>query len=420
LIPSILRREDLDEWARWAVAAAFFLAAFYVFTHTYAWIAEMIRELGPGKALFWDARVFAAAGDYVAAGRNPYTEHVIEQPISLPFITAPLAAVTLGGFSSVFGPLLFPLLAVAHLAAMVLAPLMLARYFFGRSLSEAALAYGLFFFGINSFGVVGFTTGNFGSVLYLAIFAGMFRGLRDGKWLWFHIAIAVAMQVKPPFALLWAVPVMVNGWDWRLLRQSAIAAAAGAAIYPISYLINPDYFRDWLASLNHQVNFYKDFGFSTYSAVRGGVRGTPAEAWAPYLVHIIVCCAMFAFLLRDRTRGPLRVAALVAFAIFANPRMKEYDAAFASIAVGALLYQAFAAVAMKVLKQWGGGAALARALALGALAVFFVVIIQANEVELIRRFTSSIAIALGIVGLAFIPRAEAESAAPAAAPATAG
>lgn len=413
MLQAILRRDDLDEWARWAVAALLFAAAAYVLTHTYAWVWHMLAEQGLGAAIFWDARVFAAAGDYVAAGRNPYAEHVIEQPISLPFITAPLAAVTLGGLSSMFGPLLFPLLALAHLCAMVLAPLMLTRMFFGRSLSEAALGYGLFLFGINGFGLIAFTTGNFGSVLYLAIFAAMARGLRDGDWLWFHVAIAIAMQIKPPFALLWAVPVMAHGWNWRLLGQAAIAALIAGAVYPISFLIDPDYFRDWLASLNHQVNFYKDFGFSAYSAVRGGVRGTPAEAWAPYLVHIIVCGALFVFLLRDKTRGPLRIAALVALAILANPRMKEYDAAFASIAVGALLYPAFTHLAGRLLEKWGASQTLARALALGGVLAFFVLIIQANEIELIRRFTSSIAIVAGIASLALLPRARDGALAPA-------
>ncbi|RYG21775.1 MAG: hypothetical protein EON93_25645, partial [Burkholderiales bacterium] len=123
-----------------AVAAALILLAC-------AWVAlgnrfGFVMPMLPA-GLFWDSAVFAAAGEQVSQGLNPYFEPVIDFPFTLPFISAPQVAAALSGLSSILGPALFPLLALGHIAALILTPLLLTRLFLGKSWQEALFGYGL-------------------------------------------------------------------------------------------------------------------------------------------------------------------------------------------------------------------------------------------------------------------------------------
>lgn len=385
--------------ARWAAFAVLALCAIYVYLRRYGYLQELIEQDGLLNVWFWDARVFADAGEHVANGRNPYLQPGQEIPyLSLPFISAPIVARTLGALYNVFGPHLNAMLQLAHIAAIVFAPLMLSRLFLGKSWSDAAFGYGLFFTGIGAFGVTTFIAGNFGAVLYLAIFAALAHAMTKKNWLWYHLALIVAVQVKFPYALLWIVPVLVNGWSWREARNSVLACLAAALLLAVTSALDPVFLRSWLTALSHQVNVTGDFGFSFFG-ITSDLLG-PDYGAVPYMVHIAICAPLLVFLLLDPTKGPMKAAALVAFAILANPRMKEYDIAFVAIPVSALLLHAFARYAPAPYRA-----------SIAVAAVVAVMLVDLKVDRLIADYAYPLTIGLGILSLAVI-RQRADAASP--------
>jgi hypothetical protein len=337
-----LKQVDAATCVRWASIFILTACAIYVYCSRYGHLQELIDRDGWLNVWFWDAKVFANGGEHVAFGRNPYTELPHDIPYhKLPFISAPVVARFLGGLYILLGTHLNTALQLAHLVAIVAAPLILTRLFLGKTWSDAALGYALFLAGIGAFGVTTVIAGNFGAVLYLAIFAGLAHGLTKKNWFWYHIALILAVQVKFPYALLWIVPVLVNGWSWAELRNSIVAALAAAVILAVTSYIDPVYFRSWIDALTIQVNGTGDLGFSIFGVTRWMV-GLDVQSILPYALHIAFCLPLLVFLMLDPTKGPMKAAALVVFAILANPRMKEYDIAFATIPTATLLLHAFA------------------------------------------------------------------------------
>ena len=335
--------------------------AYYAYNE---WVVLRVAGSSIGEAFFWDADIYADAGRCVASGCNPYGGHVAGIPGGPVFIAPPAAAAFLGGLHGLFGAALPWLLKLGHLAAMAVAPLILSRYFLGPSVSAAILGYGLFFCGIAGTGTMTLVSGNFGSVLYLAAIATMMIGIRSGRWHWYHAAVAVAVQFKPVFALFWLIPVMADGWSWRECRNGAMAAFAAGGVFLVFYVIEPGSFHDWLSALYHQVHDNEDRGYSVYGVA---MRKLESGTALPLLLHLSVCGALFAFLWASKSSGPMRLAAILTLAILANPRMKDYDAVFGSIAVGALILTAMAP---------SGASALRRAVSTGLTALLFVAFSQ--------------------------------------------
>ncbi|RYZ11624.1 MAG: hypothetical protein EON61_09790 [Alphaproteobacteria bacterium] len=392
-----LAKFRFDRVAAIAAAAILFACAYIAFVNRFGFVIPMLPE-----GMFWDSAVFAAAGEQVSQGINPYFEPVIDFPFTLPFISAPQVAAGLAGLSSILGPALFPLLALCHIAALLITPLLLTRLFLGKSWQEALLGYGLVACFLAAAGVTAIVAGNFGMFLYLAIFAAMIPGLRDRKWIWFHIAVAVAVQIKPPYGLLWIIPVLANGWSWKQFQHAAIAAAASTIPYAAAFVIDRPFFDDWLGSLARQVGF-GDHGDAPYGAVINldpGLQNGPV----PMLVHVAVCLPLLIFLMLDRTRGMRKVAALVAFAILANPRLKEYDLAFATIPVAGL----YLSLLLKdVQATTGFNYVRNRAIGIALLVALSVFMLRADRIPLIGPFMYSIVIIGAILTLAYRPRSDA-------------
>jgi hypothetical protein len=377
--------DRLDRWVALLATVICAACAFVAFNNRWGYVVPLL----PG-ALFWDANVFASAGHEIAQGIDPYLGPAIQNPFQLPYVCAPQVSVVLGALSSLLGPALFPLLALLHIAALIGAPLILTRLFIGKAWPDAALGYGLFACGLGAFGVTTIIAGNFGAVLYLAIFAAMIPGLRENKWLWFHIAVAVAAQVKPPYVLLWIVPVLVNGWSWKQLRHAVIAGTATLVPYVVAYLFDRTHFNEWLASVANQFAI-GDYGFSPYGGVLR-VDKTLIDGPVPMIVHALVCAPLGLFLLFDRTKGTFKAAALIVFAILANPRMKEYDLSFAVIPVVGLYLAALVPQA---------GDAKRRALGIGLVLVLTLVMLRADQIPVLGPFTYTIAIAAAILSRAY-------------------
>jgi hypothetical protein len=351
----------------------------YVYQSRYGWLTPTL-----GNVLFWDAQVLSSAGRLIADGKDAYEGLMRSEPFTLPFISAPQVAMLLAGMWKLMGPLMLVPMAIGHIAAMTFVPYFMARAFIGKSWQEIVLGYGIFFCGLNAVAMTTVLAGNLGSTCYLAIFAGMIPGLKSGRWFWFYVACGVAAQLKPPYALMMAIPVMVNGLSWREARNAAITAVIAAVPFVIAYLVSPPYFDAWLQSLDRQVTVEVDDGLSIYSAV---ARLTD-DTLAPLAAHLFVVALLFVFLVNDRTRGMMRIAAVIAFAIFLNPRLKEYDLVFTVIPVMALYLNAAAGQHATLLR---------RALAMGVIPLITLVSLKADLLPEIEPFVLAILIAGGIL-----------------------
>lgn len=382
-------------WAYWACCLILFTYAVYSLSK-YGYVFRSFGQHPFYEVLLWDSQVFSNGGEMVAQGHDPYALPAVFFPFELPFFSAPAVAETLGLLYHVFGANLAVLLKLGHVIAMILTPLILTRMFIGRSLSEVAWGYGLFLVGIGTSGVLTILAGNFGALLYLAVFAAMGRGFSTGRWFWFHVAVAVAVQVKPPYGMLWIVPILSNGWNWRQTLQTAIAAAAAAGAFLVSYLINPDLFQRWLNALVGNIERDRDFGSSFYGAARGMI-GIRPDSMLPYALHVGMCVVLLAFLLRDKTKGKMKGAALIAFAIIANPRMKDYDVAFAVIPVVGLMCAALVPL---------GGSNVRRASAVVAVTLALIAWHGAIYVPILGAYSYALVVVVGILSVAFMrPRA---------------
>jgi hypothetical protein len=92
----------------------------------------------------------------------------------------------------------------------------------------------------------------------------------------------------------------------------------------------------------------------------------------------------------------LRVAALVTFAIVANPRMKDYDIAFAAIPVGALFYHVMAS---------STDSALRRAVAVGVVTTIALILLKIDRLPVPGDYVFVLTAVAAIVSLAFARRA---------------
>jgi hypothetical protein len=395
---AFLNRSDLDRLARWASFVVLVGCAVAVYFIRYPHLQPLVASSSVLDIWFWDAKVFAIAAEYVETGRNPYLEPLIRLPFDQPFISAPVVAWTLAELHGLLGMHVNTFALALHFVGLVVTPLISARLFLGPTWSDAAFGYALFLCGLGAFGVTTVLSGNFGVFLYMLIFAAIAVGVRRNAWGWFHAAVAFAVQVKFPYALLWIVPVMANGWSWRQAGFAVFAALASVSVYAFSYAIEPAYFLDWVRALSDKVMEQEDFGYSIYGVTMNLVGDS--VSWLPYLLHVAVFAALFAFLLVDRTEGPLRVAALVTFAIVANPRMKDYDIAFAAIPVGALIFHALASSADTVLR---------RAIAVGAVTTVALILLKADRLPIPGDYVFVGTAAAGIVALAFVRHAVASA-----------
>lgn len=385
----MLERQVAAHRAELAASALMALGALAVF---------YVRHFSANELYFGDSEVFAEAARHMANGANPYTDTAIAyRGGGLPFITAPMIAVLLGLFAALLGPGLYWLLVASHIVAIVGAPLLQARLFLGRAPGAVGFGYAAFFCGLGAFGVTTLVSGNFGASLHFAIIAALAHGLRSGRWGWFHVVIAAACLVKPPYAIFWIVPVMYNGWNWRAAGHAALAAVGVGLMFLISYLANPALFADWLASLDQQVAGTGDYGHSVYGLMAWRMFFIDhGYSFTPVLAHATVMGALLLFLLFDNTRGLRKVAALVVLAVLANPRMKEYDAAFAAIPVAALYIWALGP----------SGAVAQRGFAALGVAILYLVLIYADHAPLIGPFVYVIAMAGAVLSLAVNPTRE--------------
>lgn len=385
-------RTTAETLTLWGCAVALCGAAAYVGWSRYAYLQPDVAAHGVVATLGWDAELFASAAERVARTGEAYSTPAGAKPAN-GFVSPPLVMAGLGYLHGWFGVALGPLLKVLHVLAVAIGIGLSVRQFLRPSWAMAAFGAALFCAGLDGYGVTTLLAGNVGSIAYVAIFAALARGVGAGRWGWFHAAVALATLLKPPFATFWIVPVLGNGLDWRQARIAGLAAVAPLAAYLGHYALAPELTYAWLRAVQLQFEGIGDYGLSVYGATRHAF-GLGQASLIPYAAQMTVVLALLALLLRSKARGPERLAALVVFAILANPRMKEYDVAYASIPAAAAFLACLAP---------GGAGAMRRAAGVGTITLGMLVLLKLHQTPYGNHFGVVVAAAAAVVAGSLAP-----------------
>lgn len=391
-MPRPTDRATAETLALWGGVVVLCGAAAYVGWSRYAYLQPEVATNGLAATLGWDAELFANAAERVARTGEAYSAPAGAKPAN-GVVSPPLVMAGIGYLHGWFGAALGPLLKVLHVLAVAIGIGWSVRQFLRPSWAMAAFGAALFGAGLDGYGVTTLLAGNVGSLAYVAIFAALARGVGSGRWGWFHAAVALATLLKPPFATFWIVPVLGNGFDGRQARLAGLAAFAAAAAYVGHFALAPELTYAWLRAVQAQFEGLGDYGLSVYGATRH-VFGLGQTSLIPYLAQIAMVLALLALLLRSKVRGPERIAALVVFAIVANPRMKEYDVAYASIPAAAAFLACLAPV---------GAGAMRRAAGVATITLGMLVLLKLHRTPYVNYFGVVVVAALAVVAGALAP-----------------
>jgi hypothetical protein len=295
------------------------------------------------SALFLrDLKVYQAAIDAFAAGGDPY------QPgqgrgahgllfTSPPFVWLLFKLVAHSGLKPVFGSVLL----AADAISVAALPAILGALFLGPGSGRIALGAGFFF---TAFAGAGFFTAlvvNNGTPLYALIAAGLIPAVSRGRWLGFHLAVALATAFKPYYAAFWIVPLLAD----PPLRAQVAACAAGLGVAAMTYvapiLLAPRLMSAWVHALFRQTVGEGLLGDNLLGAVLSepAARHSQGPAYEAQIVFSAVLLGASLMLGRlDRTQ---RLAGLVLAAVFLNPRAMRYDLSMAAIPLLAVAAGAF-------------------------------------------------------------------------------
>jgi hypothetical protein len=330
------------EIAAWLAAIALFALGAHLFATPHDWASLYLRDL----------RVYQAAVDAFAAGADPYQPAQAHHAYGLFFTSPPFVwllykLVAHSGLRPIIGPLLL----AADAASVVAIPVILSRLLLGPGAARAALGAGFFF---TAFAGSGFFTAlviNNGTPLYALIALALIPAMSRDRWLWFHLAVALATAFKPFYAAFWIVPVLADGpWGWRW-AASAAGLAAAVASYLAPALLAPRLMAEWVHTLLRQTvgeGLLGDnlLGAITKSPGAGHGRASAYAAQLGFSAALVIAALML-----GRLDRPRRIAGLVMIAVFLNPRAMRYDLSTAAVPLLALAAGAFARGPAGVLTQ---------------------------------------------------------------------
>lgn len=277
-----------------------------------------------------DLKVYQAAIDAFAAGEDPYQQARHAHGLIFtgpPFVWALYRLVAHSGLAASFGALLL----TANAISIVALPLILSRLLLGPGLARIALGAGFFFIAFDGSGVFTALVINNGTPLYALIALGLIPAMTRGRWLGFHLAVALATAFKPFYAAFWIVPLLADGPWGGQLAASAAAFAAAAVTYLGPALLAPKLMAAWLHSLGRQTLSEGLLGDNLLGALTHQ-PGAHHQALGPYEAQLafsaMLLAAAFGLGRFERSR---RIAALLLIAVFLNPRAMRYDLSTAAI-----------------------------------------------------------------------------------------
>jgi hypothetical protein len=316
----------------WAAALGLFLVGAWLFVTPHDRSTLFLRDL----------KVYQAAIDAFAAGADPYRPALARRAHGLFFTSPPfvwllykLAAHS--GLKPFFGSILL----TADVISVVALPVILSRLFLGTGPARAALGAGFFF---TAFAGAGFFTAlviNNGTPLYALIAVGLVPAVTRGRWLGFHLAVALATAFKPFYAAFWIVPLLADEAWGRQLAASAAGLGVAATTYIVPALVAPRLMSAWLRTLVRQTVGEGLLGDNLLGAVVDEPFARHMH-WAPYAAQIALSVLLLGVsLILGRVNRTLRIASLVLAAVFLNPRAMRYDLSTAAVPLLAIVAGAF-------------------------------------------------------------------------------
>lgn len=332
----------LAQFAAWVAAVGLIAVGVHLFATPHDWASLFLRDL----------KVYQAAVDAFAAGDDPYQPAQARHAYGLFFTSPPFVwllykLVAHSGLRPIIGSVLL----AADAVSVVAIPVILGRLLLGPGAARMALAVGFFFTAFAGSGVFTALVINNGTPLYALIALALIPAMSRDRWLWFHLAVALATAFKPFYAAFWIVPILADGPWGRRWAASAAGLAAATAAYLAPALLAPRLMSAWVHTLVRQTVGEGLLGDNLLGAVTKspGARHGHESAYFDQLAFSAALLA--AALLLGRLDRPRRIAGLVMIAVFLNPRAMRYDLSTAAVPLLALAAGALARGPAGILAQ---------------------------------------------------------------------
>ena len=346
-------RDDAGPQAvAWIAAIGLLVVGAWFYFTAHDWTTLYLRDL----------RVYQSAIDAFAAGDDPYQATSARHAQGLFFTSPPFVWLLYNlAAHSALKPIFGPLLLTANAVAIVVAPVLLSRLLLGPGSGRTALGAAFFF---SAFAGAGFFTAlviNNGTPLYALIAWGLYLAIKRDRWLWFHLAVALAAAFKPYYAAFWIVPFFADPAQGRQWAACAVGLGVAALSYIAPLLLAPKLAAAWLHTLVQQTVGEGLLGDNVLGAMLHDPNARHSHLAAYEAQGLLSAVLLAAVLMFGRLSHSQRLAGLLLAAVFLNPRASRYDLSFAAIPLLALVADA--------LVQSRSSAALQAAWALGLAAV---------------------------------------------------
>jgi hypothetical protein len=308
--------------AAWAAGLGLLIVGAWLFLTPHAWATLYERDLP----------AYQTAIDSFAAGHDPYQPAQVRHAHGLPFIAPPFVWLLYrmaahSPLKAVFGPLLM----AADVASIVLIPAILSRLLLGPGVGRMVLGAGFFFTAFYGSGIFTGLVVNNGTPLYALIALGLIPAVTRGRWLGFHLAVALATAFKPFYAAFWLVPLLTDAESRAQWVTGVLAIGAAAASYLIPLIAAPKLMAAWIHTLVQQTVGDDRLGDNLLGAMTAGPLARHPSL-APYEAQIAFSAVLVGgSLLLGRLRRGDRIAGLLLAAVFLDPRAMRYDLSMAAI-----------------------------------------------------------------------------------------
>jgi len=311
----------------WIAAFGLLVVGAWFYFTAHDWTTLYLRDL----------RVYQSAIDAFAGGDDPYQATSARHAQGLFFTSPPFVWLLYKlAAHSALRPIFGPLLLAANAVSIVAAPVLLSRLLLGPGSGRTALGAAFFF---SAFAGAGFFTAlviNNGTPLYALIAWGLYLAIRQDRWLWFHLAVALATAFKPFYAAFWIVPLLADTPWGRQWAACALGLAAAALSYIAPMLLAPKLFAAWLHTLVQQTVGEGLLGDNLLGAMLHDPNARHSHLAAYEAQGLLSAILLAAVLMLGRLTRAQRLAGLLLAAVFLNPRASRYDLSFAAIPLLAL------------------------------------------------------------------------------------
>jgi hypothetical protein len=382
------RGSGFGQLAAWIVGLGLLAVSVHLFLTPHDWASLFPRDL----------KVYQAAIDAFAAGEDPYQQARHAHGLIFtgpPFVWSLYRMAAHSGLAADFGMVLL----TANAIAIVALPVILSRLLLGPGLARIALGAGFFCIAFDGSGVFTALVINNGTLLYALIALGLIPAVTRGRWLGFHLAVALATAFKPFYAAFWIVPLLADGpWGGQLMA-SAAAFGVAAMTYLAPALLAPKLMAAWLHSLTRQTLSEGLLGDNLLGAL-SHQPGAHQQPLGPYEAQLafsaVLLAAAFGLGRLERSR---RIAALVLIAVFLNPRAMRYDLSTAAIPLLAVVAGIFSS---------GRPGPMAQAILAVLLAVLLTVFSQNTTADGVLYAGLTVAALLAAIAASYMTPAQSE------------